>query len=200
MKCHGLARGYLHKGTFPTKRLGDVANIVMGQAPEGSEYNTTGDGWPLIAGAADLGEEFPNPNKWTRSAPKTCMKDDIILCIRATIGDMNWADKVYCLGRGVAAIRPKDLNISKEYLFAILYLEKDYLASRGTGSTFRQIIADELADCPIPLAPDIIQEEIAKEVARRRMDAHRLREEAAREWEAAKARFEARLLGSKAAQ
>jgi restriction endonuclease S subunit len=186
---------FLRKGSYPTKRLGDVAQIVMGQAPEGCDYNTTGDGLPLIAGAADLGEEFPNPKKWTRSAPKTCKKDDIILCIRATIGDMNWADKVYCLGRGVASIRPKNLNISREYLYAVLYLERDYLASRGTGSTFRQIIADELADCPVPLAPDSVQEKIAKEVEHRRLEARRLREEAAREWEAAKARFEARLLG-----
>ncbi|MEJ2745529.1 MAG: restriction endonuclease subunit S, partial [bacterium] len=46
----------------------------------------------------------------------------------------------------------------------------------------------------VPVPESKIQLEIVNELRKRRLEARRLREEAAREWEAAKARFEARLL------
>jgi len=59
----------------------------------------------------------------------------------------------------------------------------------------RNLKLDEYLLQPVPVPDGRVQEKIAKEVLKRRMDARRLREEAAREWEAAKAHFEARLLG-----
>ncbi|MBI5374412.1 MAG: restriction endonuclease subunit S [Candidatus Schekmanbacteria bacterium] len=51
---------------------------------------------------------------------------------------------------------------------------------------------------PIPLLPQ--QKEIVAELTRRRLEARRLREASEQEWEEAKARFEARLLGCEGAQ
>jgi len=39
--------------------LGEVCEIIMGQAPKGTSYNDNGIGTPLIAGAADLGVKTP---------------------------------------------------------------------------------------------------------------------------------------------
>lgn len=62
------------------------------------------------------------------------------------------------------------------------------------------INTETLAALRLPV-PDLRkQREIVDELRRRRMEAHRFREEAAREWEAAKAGFEARLLGVEAAR
>ena len=41
--------------------LGEVVDIAMGAAPPGESYNLTKQGIPMIAGAGDYGEKYPNP-------------------------------------------------------------------------------------------------------------------------------------------
>ena len=84
--------------------LKDVCDVTMGQAPPGSSYNTQNDGFPLVAGAGDLGPLNPIPKNYTTAPTRISSIGDIILCIRATIGDVNWSDRAYCLGRGVAGL------------------------------------------------------------------------------------------------
>jgi len=69
-----------------------------------------------------------------------------------------------------------------------------------TGNTHPRLANEDVVDLLIPIPEEHIQREIVDELRRRRMEARRLREEAAREWEAAKACFEARLLGGKGTQ
>jgi restriction endonuclease S subunit len=185
-------------GRYPNVPLIQVAEIIMGQAPRSEDYNEEEIGLPLIAGAADLGEVFPLPKKWTKSAPKRCQPEDIILCIRATIGTLNWADRIYCLGRGVAGVRPKSSSILASYLYEALLMRRFYLTGRGTGSTFKQVVAAEIEACPIPLPPLDIQARIASEINKRRDEARQLAQEAETEWEAAKICFERKLLGEEA--
>ncbi len=172
--------------TWNSTKLTDVAEIVMGQAPESESYNTDGRGLPLIAGAADLGEVFPKPKKFTTTSVKRSQKGDIILCVRATIGDLNWADGEYCYGRGVAGIRANS-KISPEFLFHWLALNADYLRSIGRGATFKQISKTDIADLRVPLPPLDDQHRIVgriKECLSRVEEIKRLREEAQREAEA----------------
>ena len=102
---------------FPAKMLSAVCDISMGQAPKGDSYNAMRSGYPLIAGAGDFGELTPAPKKYTDAPTKLSRPGDLILCIRATIGDRNWSDKEYCLGRGVAGLRAKDADLSQAYLW-----------------------------------------------------------------------------------
>ncbi len=69
-----------------------------------------------------------------------------------------------------------------------------------TGNTHPRLANEDVVDLLIPIPDEKTQQEIVDELRKRRLEARRLRDEAAREWEAAKARFEARLLGSGAAQ
>ena len=69
------------------------------------------------------------------------------------------------------------------------------MLQRTSGGNHPAIAQDELAQVLIPVPSPTVQESIAAEMNVRRDEAHRLRTEAAVEWEAAKARFEARLLG-----
>lgn len=94
--------------------MGDVIFIEMGQSPDGSATNTTGDGLPLIGGASDLDENLPRPTRYTSTPTKVSEIGDLILCVRATIGKLNYADNRYCLGRGVAGLRP--ISFEKEWL------------------------------------------------------------------------------------
>lgn len=140
--------------------LCDVCEITMGQAPAGSSYNERGIGHPLIAGAGDFGKSFPKPKKYTSEPTKLSKVGDIIMCIRATIGDLNWSDNEYCLGRGVVGLRPKS-NLNVRYLWHYLNANKNYLLAKGTGSTFKQISRVHIEECKIILPSLDEQERIA---------------------------------------
>ena len=138
----------LPKGWVWTRAKG-IANVIMGQSPKGTETTDDSSQTPLIGGAADLDNLFPRPQKYTRQITKLSQPGDIIVCIRATLGKPVFSDKIYCLGRGVAAFRP--LNIDKQYLrYYIINFEK-YLYENATGSTFLSISSAQLANMPIPL-------------------------------------------------
>lgn len=136
---------------FPKRDLSTVCDISMGQAPKGDSYNTTKSGYPLIAGAGDFGERTPAPKKYTDAPTKLSRPGDLILCIRATIGDRNWSDKEYCLGRGVAGLRANDADLSQAYLGHWLDHIAPVLRARGRGATFLQISKTDIASLQIPL-------------------------------------------------
>ena len=133
----------------------------MGTAPPGASYNETGQGMPMIAGAGDFGKENPKPKKWTSQATRIANTGDLIVCVRATIGDLNWADKEYCLGRGVAAIRARPGKADIRYLARVLEAQKQALTRLGTGSTFLALRKAEMENFQIPLPPLEEQKRIA---------------------------------------
>jgi type I restriction enzyme, S subunit len=143
-----------------TAKLGEVAEVQMGQAPAGTSYNDSEQGFPLIAGAGDLGPRLPRPSRHTTSPTKVCAPGDIILCVRATIGDINIADREYCLGRGVAGLRAKR-GIERSYLGHALKHVTPALVAQGRGSTFLQVGRAAVEGVEIPLPPIEQQRKIA---------------------------------------
>lgn len=132
-------------------RLDNVCDIIMGQAPSGSSYNEDGDGWPLIAGASDFGDLYPNPKKFTSEAVKFSQVGDIIIGVRATIGEKVWSDDVYCLGRGVAGLRPKEA-LDRNYLWHWCSHMRPELERKAKGATFKQVTKEDIAEleCVLP--------------------------------------------------
>jgi type I restriction enzyme S subunit len=146
--------------TWPTVKLGDVCEIVMGQAPSGDTYNEEKKGYPLIAGASDFKNGCVNVGKYTTEPTKLSKAQDIVISIRASIGDKVWVDGAYCLGRGVAAIRASS-KINKKYLWHTLsHVEKKLLA-KGRGATFLQVNKDDIQSLTISLPPLSEQQRIA---------------------------------------
>jgi len=135
----------------PTKQLDEIAFIEMGQSPDGNSVNSDGAGTPFIGGPADLGIEFPASSRWTTTPTKLCKPDDIIVCVRATIGEPRWSDGIYCLGRGVAGVRPKDGKIDRKFLFRIIQANERLLFEKGTGTTFKTITKDHLSQIEVPI-------------------------------------------------
>lgn len=141
--------------------LVSVVEVQMGTAPPGDTYNENGDGTPMIAGAGDYGEIHPQTQKWTTQPTRIAEVDDLIVCVRATIGDLNWADKRYCLGRGVAGLRPRKGKCVIRFLAHYLNFKKRELAALGTGSTFPAIRRGDLDNFPTPAFPLAEQRRIA---------------------------------------
>lgn len=133
-----------------TVRLKEVCDITMGQAPSGDAYNNEGHGWPLIAGAGDFSGTRPAPKKWTAQASKICRAGDIVLGIRASIGEKVLADKEYCLGRGVAGLRARP-QLDSRYLWHWLTHTKDTLAAKGRGATFLQVNRSDIGELTVNL-------------------------------------------------
>jgi len=131
--------------------LNEVVEINMGAAPPGESYNTEAIGIPMIAGAGDYGEVYPVPKKWTTEPTRISKKGDLVICVRATIGDLNWSDNEYCLGRGVASLRAKEEKLDSRYLAYYMDSSKTELTRLGTGSTFLAIRKGDLENFKIPL-------------------------------------------------
>lgn len=133
-------------------RLDEVCSVTMGQAPCGEAYNSTGTGWPLIAGAGDFSNGRARAKKFTTEASKLSTDGDIVLGIRASIGAKVWSDGVYCLGRGVAGLRPR-LGLDAGYLWHWLTHSAPALAAKGKGATFKQVNRQDIGEMPISLPP-----------------------------------------------
>ncbi|WP_255684273.1 restriction endonuclease subunit S [Micromonospora okii] len=132
------------------RRLDDVCSVIMGQAPPGDAYNNDSIGWPLIAGAGDFVNGRPAPKKHTREATKTSAAGDIILGIRASIGEKVLSDGEYCLGRGVAGLRPST-DLDGRFLWHWLTVVAPNLAAKGRGATFKQVNRNDIGELSIPL-------------------------------------------------
>jgi len=142
-------------------RLDEVCKVVMGQAPSGEAYNTDGRGWPLIAGAGDFGETAPQAKKFTTEASKLSRDGDIVLGIRASIGEKVVADGEYCLGRGVAGLRALD-TLDSRFLWHWLTHSMPRLAAKAKGATFKQVNRDDIGELEIDLPPLPEQRRIAE--------------------------------------
>jgi four helix bundle suffix protein len=150
------------------QRLDTVCKLTMGQAPDGESYNGDGDGLPLIAGAGDFGEVHPAAKKFTTAPGKVCCPGDIILGIRATIGEKVIADRAYCLGRGVAGLRAR-AGLDSRYLWHWLTHVAPILAGKAKGATFKQVNREDIGELAISL-PQLQEQRRIAEVLDRTVD------------------------------
>ncbi len=130
--------------------LDDVCLLNMGQSPDSSTYNEVGEGLPFYQGNADFGERYPQCRIWCSEPTKIAEKEDVLISVRAPIGALNEAREKCCIGRGLAAIRPKG-GLNKDFLYYFLLSKKSYLISKGTGSTFKAISKNVLRELTIPV-------------------------------------------------
>lgn len=137
--------------TAPRRRLGDegVATIISGQSPPSSAYNESGDGLPFFQGKADFGSLTPVPRVWAVEGPKRARSNDVLISVRAPVGDVNMATGDCVIGRGLAAVRAGERSDPWFLYFALSY-SKPKLESRATGSTFASINGSTLADLELP--------------------------------------------------
>lgn len=146
---------------WPIVKLGEVAEILMGQAPPSSATNKDRLGYPLIAGAGDFSSTGIEPIKFTNVDARLSEADDIIISIRATIGPFRIADRQYALGRGVAAIRACD-KVDNSFLAHYIRYSEPALIMKGRGATFLQISRRDLSGLDVPLPPLAEQQRIAE--------------------------------------
>lgn len=132
--------------------LSKIANITMGQSPDGSSYNEEGNGTIFYQGSTDFGIRYPSVRMFTTEPDRFAAKGDILMSVRAPVGDTNIANTDCCIGRGLAALNSKIGSIT--YLYFILdYLKAKFDLLNSVGTTFGAITKDELFTLPV-IKPD----------------------------------------------
>ncbi len=131
------------------RKLGEEVQIVMGQSPKGENYTDNPEDYILVQGNADMKEGKVFPRVWTTQVTKKAYKGDIILSVRAPVGDIGKTDYDVVIGRGVAAVK------GNEFFYQLLgKLKQDgYWTKSSTGSTFDSINSNEIKDAKVTI-PD----------------------------------------------
>jgi type I restriction enzyme S subunit len=133
------------------ERLGEVAELVMGQAPPGTECNKDGLGMPFVK-AGEFGENKPIIQEWTTRPLKLASAADVLICVvGATAGKINLGADC-AIGRSVAAIRPRPA-LDQHFLHKFLSTTVQDLRAGSTGSAQGVISRDQLANVTLPIPP-----------------------------------------------
>ena len=129
--------------------LSDIANVVMGQSPSSNAYNDQGIGMPLVQGNLDISNGKTTPRLYTAEFNQTTEEGNIILTVRAPVGEVAKATKKVCLGRGVCAIIPHEENMS-DFIYQYLTFYKFMWRKYEQGSTFTSINGSDVRNIPCP--------------------------------------------------
>ena len=141
--------------------LSDIANITMGQSPDGASYNEDGEGMIFYQGSTDFGMRFPTVRQYTTAPTRFAKKGDILMSVRAPVGAVNIANTDCCIGRGLAALNSKFGSLSHLY-FLIDIFKKTFENKNTVGTTFGSITKDELYTLPVVIPDKSVIEQFEK--------------------------------------
>jgi len=118
--------------------LGDEFNLIMGQSPPGTSYNEIGEGMVFYQGRTDFGFRFPTNRLYTTEPKRIAKPLDTLVSVRAPVGDINMANEMCCVGRGLSSVRHKSDAYSFTY-YMMKNLEPVFNGFEGEGTVFGSI-------------------------------------------------------------
>ncbi len=113
-------------------------NVTMGQSPPGTTYNEISEGMPFYQGRADFSFRFPKRRVYCTEPTRFAKKGDVLVSVRAPVGDINMAAEACAIGRGVAAVRHKSGSSSYTYQF-MRFLAHVFDVFEAEGTVFGSI-------------------------------------------------------------
>jgi len=128
-------------------RLGDIADIIMGQSPESKYCNKLGKGLPFLQGNRTFGFKYPTYDTYCTNGNKFAKPNDVLLSVRAPVGDLNITKEHICIGRGLASLSMKNEN--NDYLYYLLRANIDKLLSRESGTVFGSINRNDISNLEV---------------------------------------------------
>ncbi len=144
--------GEIPKG-WGVSSVGSEFKLTMGQSPPGDSYNTDANGMPFYQGRTDFGYRFPTIRVYCSAPTRIAKQGDILVSVRAPVGDVNVAIEECCLGRGVAGIRhPRDCQ--SYALYTITSLDSHFKKFDGEGTVFGSINKKDFESIPLVVPPD----------------------------------------------
>lgn len=139
-------------GNIPTgwevKTVDDCYNATMGQSPKGDSYNENNIGTLFYQGRAEFNWRFPTPRLYTTEPKRIGNVGDILMSVRAPVGDMNIALNDCCIGRGLCALRHKNNSTTYSY-YQLLSIKNILDRFNGEGTVFGSINQNDLKSISI---------------------------------------------------
>ena len=132
--------------------------ITMGQSPNSDSYNDEGIGFPFLQGNSEFGIRHPKHKLSTTEITKKSRIGDVLFSVRGSVGEINWSNIEYCIGRGLCSISPQELE--SKLLWYLLLFSKDEFLSNSVGSTFVSVTTDDVKNLQFPLPPISEQQQI----------------------------------------
>lgn len=142
-------------------KLGEIVDVIMGQSPKSEFYNTDGKGYPFLQGNRTFGLKYPTFDIYTTLLTKLAEAGDVIMSVRAPVGELNITPVDMCLGRGVCSLRMKNGNQS--YLFYMMKYYIPYLLQKESGTVFGSVSKRDITELEVDIIEDV---EKQKKIAR----------------------------------
>ncbi len=148
---------------WPMAEVGEIAEVIAGQSPEGKYYNSASEGLPFYQGKTEFGDMYLGDQTiWTSKTTKVAEKGDILMSVRAPVGPVNIATQKICIGRGLATIKAGK-DVERMFLFYNLRAMQDKIKG-NSGAVFDSINKSQIEKIKIPLPPLAIQKQIVAEL------------------------------------
>ena len=173
-------------------KIKDFCKVIAGQSPKGSSYNEIGNGMEFHQGKKAFGESIlEHSNVWTTEITKVAESGDILMSVRAPVGPTNLTNRTVCIGRGLAAIRCSESVLPHFILYALKNIENKIVGNDG--AVFNSINKMMIEELPVPFADKSKQKEIVEYLDSSFAKIDKLKENAAKNLEEAKALFQSAL-------
>jgi type I restriction enzyme M protein len=162
-----------------TIKLSEVIEVISWQSPESEFYNADWIGLPFYQWKKEFWNDILlHPTTWTSQITKISVRDDILMSVRAPVGNVNFNpfEKI-CIWRWLAALRSKG-NIRNKYLYYYLKFNQEIIQWRKWVG-FESINRDEILNIVISLPPLSEQQRIVAEIEQIEAEIARLESELA---------------------
>ena len=142
-------------------KLEDIVDVTMGQSPKSEYYNTEGKGYPFLQGNRTFGFKYPTFDTYTTVMTKLANAGDVIMSVRAPVGDLNITPVDMCLGRGVCSLRMKNGN--QDFLFYMMKYYIPHLLKKESGTVFGSVNRNDINGLEVDIPEDAqVQKKIAR--------------------------------------
>lgn len=128
-------------------KIGDVATIVMGQAPPKADTNREERGVPFVK-VGEFSDKYPVVREWTTNPLRMAEVGDVLVCVVGSIGKVNLGIDS-AIGRSVAAIRPSE-KIDQHYLHYLIHYYTEDLRKAAQGTTQGVLTKENLISLNVP--------------------------------------------------
>ena len=133
-------------------KLKDIVDVTMGQSPKSQYYNAEGNGVPFLQGNRTFGFKRPTFDTYTTLVTKSAKAGDIIMSVRAPVGDLNITPVDMCLGRGVCSLRMKNGN--QEFLYYMMKYYMPQLLNKESGTVFGSVNRNDINGLEVDIPED----------------------------------------------
>ena len=133
-------------------KIEDIVEVTMGQSPKSQYYNSEGNGVPFLQGNRTFGFKRPTFDTYTTLVTKSAKAGDVIMSVRAPVGDLNITPVDMCLGRGVCSLRMKNGN--QEFLYYMMKYYMPQLLNKESGTVFGSVNRNDISGLEVDIPED----------------------------------------------